>query len=85
MLNPHNWMTALDPPGRSDRRWQCNYCGDTGTMEEVRSRPCAHVYPPCAYCGQTPECALDCPGIAKALSGDDVHVAGMVTPDMPKA
>lgn len=73
-LNPHMWMTAVDPPGRPDRRWKCQYCGDEGTLKELRSRACSYEYPPCEHCGQTPECAIDCPGIQKALSHPGVHV-----------
>lgn len=80
-LNPHCWITSLDPPrfgtrpsGEPERRWKCNYCPAEGTMDELSRVACTHVYPPCEYCGQTPECARDCDGIARALGGDDVHV-----------
>jgi hypothetical protein len=59
-LNPHNYLSALDPRGPADRRWECQYCGDTGTYEELLTRACSYPYPPCESCGQTPECARDC-------------------------
>ena len=81
------WLSAIDPPGTplARRRWKCNYCHMEGTYDALQAQPCAYVYPPCPYCGQTPECALDCEGIALALSGEHpdlapdtkVHIAGM--------
>lgn len=55
-------------------------------MDEVEAVECSYNYPPCHYCGQTPECATDCPGIALALSGKltphvDVHIVGVINPD----
>jgi hypothetical protein len=80
-LNPHCLISGLDPPrfgerpqGEPPRRWECAYCKARGTMDELSRIECTHVYPPCKYCGETPECAQDCPGIGIALSGDDVHV-----------
>ena len=37
---------------------------------------CVYEYPPCGWCGQTPECAKDCMGIGLALSDPSVHIAG---------
>lgn len=68
-MNPHNWMSALDPAGTKNRRWQCQYCKDVGRLAELESRECSYVYPPCRWCGETPTCAKDCKGIAQALSG----------------
>lgn len=81
-------LTPIHPirPGNYDYRlWSCNYCGETGRLEEVRGRPCKYVYPPCPHCGQTPECALDCPGIVAALAGGRVHVAGFLPPETQRA
>ena len=83
--NPHNAMVPLDPPHTPNRRWRCRYCGMVGTMEELRAAECTYEYPPCNYCGQTPECAPDCKGIALALSGAltpavNVHIAGSIDP-----
>jgi hypothetical protein len=85
--NPHMWFEALDAPGTplDRRRWQCCWCYMVGTHDELQAQACMHVYPPCPYCGQTPECASDCEGIALAFSGEHpdlgpgtkVHVAGM--------
>jgi len=83
--NPHNWMSALDPP-REDyksRRWQCQYCKAIGTLEELRAAECSHVYPPCKTCGQTPECAPDCKGVLAALSQPGVRVIGGPVPGKP--
>jgi len=70
-LNPHNWLTALSPPHTPNRRWRCEYCQLEGLYDELREVAC---YPPCEYCGQTPECAIDCHGIAEALGRPDVHL-----------
>lgn len=75
-LNPHNRMVRLGEPLLD--RWECAYCHATGTYDELRAIACAYEYPPCPHCGQTPECALDCSGIAAALSSPDVHVAGRI-------
>ncbi len=77
-LNPHNWLSRLGKPPLD--RWECRYCHAIGTYDELRAVACAYEYPPCPHCGQTPECALDCPGIAAALSSPDVHVAGTIDP-----
>ena len=74
-LNPHMSLRPVDPPGEN-RRWRCTYCGDVGLLDELRSRACTYVYPPCRYCGQTPECALDCPGIVAAFSAKGAKVVG---------
>jgi len=67
-VNPHNRVVAIDPPrSHPPRRWRCAFCGDVGTLAELDARPCAHVYPECAYCGLTPTCAPDCSGIAAAM------------------
>ncbi len=71
--NPHNCLMALSPPGEENRRWYCKYCGAEGLYEELQAAGCSYTYPPCKYCGQTPECALDCPGMMELLSGPDVH------------
>jgi hypothetical protein len=36
----HMTMTAIDPPGAADRRWQCPDCGLVGTFDDVASTPC---------------------------------------------
>lgn len=70
--NPHNWLVALDPPREHPpRRWRCGYCGVVGVMDVILAIECTHTYPPCNACGQTPECAKDCPLIAGLLSADD--------------
>lgn len=75
-MNPHNWMEALDPPGRSNRRWRCHYCRAEGTVDDLLAVACTHVYPPCESCGQTPTCAADCAGISEALSAPGGFTAG---------
>lgn len=74
-------MRALSPATRTPaetlaRVWCCEYCGDTGTFETLRSRTCTYVYPPCEVCGQTPECAPDCAGVLAILGAPEVHVIG---------
>ncbi len=77
-MNPHMHLEALDPPREHPpRRWRCVPCGAVGTLDELNAIECTFEYPPCKDCGQTPECAPDCSGIAKALSDPSVHIAGM--------
>lgn len=78
------WLNAVSPPGAANRSWRCRYCGAAGTWEELAEKPCTHVYPPCKTCGQTPECAADCPAVLEALGRPDVHVAGMIDPKAEK-
>lgn len=52
---------------RPGNQWQCEYCGQTGSLEQLRSTPCAHFYPQCDDCGGHPYCEPDCPGIAEIL------------------
>jgi hypothetical protein len=84
-VNPHNHIVAIDPPdpgpgtGKT-RRWKCKMCGEVGLCDDLmgpdQRNPCAYVYPPCKYCGQTPTCAPDCYGILAALSSPNVRVIG---------
>lgn len=81
MKNPHMSLVALDPPGHpAPRRYRCHDCRDEGLLADLRARECPHVYPPCEHCGQAPECALDCPGIAAIFARPDVRVVG----DLPE-
>jgi hypothetical protein len=64
-LNPHKWIERTAGPPVD--RWRCQYCAAEGTFAELKAVACAHVYPPCQHCGQTPECAPDCKGIAGSL------------------
>lgn len=83
--NPHNHLTALDPPRESPpRRWRCRYCGAEGLMDDLLAIACTHVYPPCSYCGQTPECASDCRGIAEALSMPGIQLIDDNDPTIPE-
>lgn len=76
-LNPHSMLRAIDPPRDSPpRRWKCVYCGIVGLVEDLQKIACTYVYPPCEACGQAPECASDCPGMATALGMPGVHVIG---------
>lgn len=85
-LNPHNYLKAIDPPrSHPPRRWRCHYCGFTGLYEEALAVACTYVYPPCEFCGQTPECSADCPGIAAILGAPGIHVVGMEKPKIPDA
>jgi len=75
-LNPHNHIIALDPPGVPNRRWECRYCTEIGSCDDLvgpaQKNACTHVYPACPHCGQTPECAADC--TAAALGSPNVRV-----------
>lgn len=76
-MNPHNRIVAIDPPRKSPpRRWRCHYCAAVGLYDELRAVPCTFVYPPCATCGETPECAPDCRGVLAALATPGVLVIG---------
>ncbi len=79
-MNPHNSLVALDPPGRDDRRWRCRYCALEGLYDELLEVACTYVYPPCDFCGKTPECAPDCLGIAELLGREDLYIAGLGPP-----
>lgn len=79
--NPHMSMIAIDPPRKHpERRWKCTYCYEVGLLDELRAIACTYVYPPCEYCGQTPECAIDCKGVLDALGRPDVYVVGPTKP-----
>lgn len=75
-LNPHQHITAIDPPGHPARRWRCNYCGMVDLYDNLHEVHCTYEYPPCSSCGKTPECAPDCRGIMDALTGEGVCVIG---------
>jgi hypothetical protein len=34
-------MRSVDPPGATNRRWRCSDCGEQGTFDELRAKPCA--------------------------------------------
>jgi transcription elongation factor Elf1 len=74
--NPHMHLIAIDPPGSTNRRWRCAYCGCRGVYSAVMASECMYTYPLCDRCGQAPECAPNCPGIAEVLGRDDVYVIG---------
>ncbi len=75
MRNPHNYLIRLTPKGEIGP-WRCQMCNAEGLLEELRAVDCKFEYPPCKWCGQTPECAEDCVGIGLALSSPDVLVIG---------
>jgi len=54
--------------------WRCTHCGYQGTWDETVANLCEADLPPCRYCKQTPECAIDCPGILALLGSPDVNV-----------
>ena len=71
-----------------DGTWSCPYCGFTSTSpSEILNAEegCIVGKPPCKYCGGGRECTPDCPGVAKALSREDVHLAGSLAPTEYKA
>ncbi|MBW2672341.1 MAG: hypothetical protein JRD89_02845 [Deltaproteobacteria bacterium] len=74
--NPHNWLSRI-----ADDRWACQYCGLEGTIEDIDAMACTHEYPPCKYCGLTPICAVDCPGVWQALMSPEVYLAGQEVPE----
>ena len=37
----HGYMVALDPPGRENRRWRCEHCGDEGPLSDLVRRTCS--------------------------------------------
>lgn len=63
--------------------WSCPDCGFTANdptiiLNDING--CTVGHPPCSHCGGAHECAPDCAGIAKALSGEGVHIAGSLAP-----
>ena len=81
-MTPHNMLThSKDENGKFIDHWICEYCKQDGTYDEVHSKECTHVYPPCDSCGQTPECAIDCSGVLGALQGaidnPNINVTGL--------
>lgn len=80
--NPHNWTTCIQEVPRPENRiWRCNYCKMEDTYDALHDKACTYKYPPCKSCGQTPECAPDCSGIAEALSDEGVYLVGF--PEKP--
>lgn len=67
-------MVAVDPPGKSGRKWRCQYCRAEGTLAALEAVECTHVYPPCKSCGQTPTCAPDCAAVWKTFTAPGVKV-----------
>jgi hypothetical protein len=76
--------SAVKPGMRDEEKvdatvWSCLYCNARGSLDGLRSRPCGHVYEPCECCAGregTNECALDCSGVAEALSDPGIYHAG---------
>jgi len=76
-FNPHNMLTAIDPPHSPNRRWRCGYCGAVDLYDNLLQVHCSYEYPPCTSGGKTPECAPDCRALADALTdGQSVHTIG---------
>jgi len=71
-LNPHNHIVRQGRPPKD--LWECQYCGMVDVYDDLRATACSYVYPPCEHCGQTPECAPDCSGIAAALATPGVRL-----------
>jgi len=71
-MNPHNWLSRLGEPPLD--RWQCQYCRVVGAFDELIRIECTYQYPLCEHCGQTPQCAPDCPGILRMLTSPGVRV-----------
>lgn len=74
-MNPHNWLSRLGKPPLDF--WQCQYCNEKGTFEQLQKIECSFIYSPCEYCGETPECAIDCSGILEILNSQGIYIAGM--------
>ena len=74
-FKPH--LTIKNLSQGNQGRWQCKNClMISGRFEDFEEVECSAKTPePCIYCGDTPICALDCLGIAAALSGE-------LTPDL---
>ena len=71
-LNPHNSLMRLEMPPLDF--WECRYCKKQGSYDELQKIACDYKYPACKYCGETPLCAEDCEGIAKALASANVYL-----------
>lgn len=74
MMEPHAHMSRVRIGKPPTDRWRCTDCHFEGTWDETVAILCTADLPPCKHCGQTPECAIDCPGMMAALSGSNVHV-----------
>ena len=72
-LNPHNSLVPLRP----GKLWKCTLCGLVDTMGRINKVACTYIYPPCAYCGLSPICAIDCKRIIGLVTSDDVYLAGL--------
>lgn len=71
-MNPHNHLIRQ---GKSPKDlWQCYYCKQSGTYDEMETKECSYAYPPCKYCGQTPLCAPDCKGMIALLGQPEIRV-----------
>jgi len=73
-MNPHNHLRRTKP--KPQDWWECQYCKENGTLTHLSEVECSYEYPPCDYCGQTPECARDCRGVIEALSDPNIYIAG---------
>ena len=74
--NPHCLLSRVGPFGPHSPVWECDYCKEIGSMEEMQQATCTFDYPPCEHCGETPECAKDCSGMAAVLGDPNIYLAG---------
>lgn len=56
--------------------WNCDYCGEAGTLEDLRQSKCQYVYLPCDTCGGNPFCEPDCSQMSHLLSRHGTYVVG---------
>lgn len=73
---PHMSLTRVGEP--PEDAWQCSYCFQAGTWDEIREIACTFIHDePCPHCGNgMPYCAPDCSGIEAILGSPNVHVVG---------
>lgn len=82
-LVPHQHLGAFpcedgtfETTAGGEKLWGCHWCGTKGSYDDLSSIECTHVYDACSVCEGHPYCTPDCAGMAAALTGDDVYLAG---------
>lgn len=81
---PHQAMIRQDQKG-VEGIFKCPACGEVGTLDHLFEVSCIERPPPCPYCGGTPFCEIDCPGVWGAIKDRDVYVGGQVVGDISKS
>lgn len=78
-VKSHDHMTRIRVGKPPIDKWRCPDCGKRGTWKQMEPKTCTADLPPCTSCGQTPECAHDCPFMMALLGSSAVT---LVTDDL---